>query len=45
MLFVALTAFWLSFVFSAYTSLKAVSRDAMPNLYFDNAGKWYTNEH
>lgn len=41
MLFFALTVFWLAFLFSAFTSLKAVSRSAMPNLYFDNSDKWY----
>ena len=40
-LFVALTVFWLSFVFSAIVSLKSAARNEMPNLYFENTDKWY----
>lgn len=41
-LFVALMVFWFAFVLSAYTSLKVAATYTMPNLYFDDSGKWYT---
>ena len=41
-LFIALAAFWFAFVLSAYTSLKVAATYTMPNLYFDDSGKWYT---